>query len=320
MSGCDGEGRLDRRNCRFTGRWSFLRGIAYVKVWRSRVCRTRTVQWSPVDIGQAGRINSSGPVAAAARRARRVAQDCGAGPEGIGRHRAFVDAGGCDRTRHRGHAGAAAGRDRPSSRRRSAISARRSHGNISSATPSTTRWLRSTRQRSNSRRRFSPARSKGCVTSTSDCGTSKRSNGSAIRTSSRRWCSGTASRQNSKLRLSRSPMVSRARSPQVNTLLNDLAESRAADADVLKRRLDEAPMNLTTALRRPAIGSRKLPKRSTFSGRSSKPRRMSPKMSRSCSNGSPSRFFRRTASSETAAITCRRSDTTTSAACRRSRF
>jgi hypothetical protein len=34
----------------------------------------------------------------------------------------------------------------------------------------------------------------------------------------------------------------------VNTLLNDLAESRAADADVLKRRLDEAPMNLTAAL------------------------------------------------------------------------
>src|SRR5688500_16866336 len=35
----------------------------------------------------------------------------------------------------------------------------------------------------------------------------------------------------------------------VNTLLNDLAESRAADADVLKRRLDEAPMNLTAALK-----------------------------------------------------------------------
>jgi hypothetical protein len=36
---------------------------------------------------------------------------------------------------------------------------------------------------------------------------------------------------------------------EVNTLLNDLAESRAADADALKRRLDEAPMNLTAALK-----------------------------------------------------------------------
>lgn len=35
---------------------------------------------------------------------------------------------------------------------------------------------------------------------------------------------------------------------EVNTLLNDLAESRVADADALQRRLREAPLRLTTAL------------------------------------------------------------------------
>jgi hypothetical protein len=35
---------------------------------------------------------------------------------------------------------------------------------------------------------------------------------------------------------------------EVNALLNDLAESRAADADVLRQRLDRAPLRLTTTL------------------------------------------------------------------------
>ena len=35
---------------------------------------------------------------------------------------------------------------------------------------------------------------------------------------------------------------------EVNTLLNDLAESRAADADALRRRLDQAPLKLTITL------------------------------------------------------------------------
>ena len=35
---------------------------------------------------------------------------------------------------------------------------------------------------------------------------------------------------------------------EVNTLLNDLAESRPADAEALRRRLDQAPLKLTTAL------------------------------------------------------------------------
>jgi hypothetical protein len=36
---------------------------------------------------------------------------------------------------------------------------------------------------------------------------------------------------------------------EVNTLLNDLAESRSADANALRQRLDRAPLNLTTSLR-----------------------------------------------------------------------
>jgi hypothetical protein len=39
---------------------------------------------------------------------------------------------------------------------------------------------------------------------------------------------------------------------EVNTLLNDLAESRAADADALRRRLDQAPLRLTTTLQHAA--------------------------------------------------------------------
>jgi len=47
---------------------------------------------------------------------------------------------------------------------------------------------------------------------------------------------------------------------EVNTLLNDLAESRTADADALRRRLDQAPLRLTTTLHHATERLKRAPK------------------------------------------------------------
>ena len=46
----------------------------------------------------------------------------------------------------------------------------------------------------------------------------------------------------------------------INTLLNDLAESRTADADALRRRLDQAPLRLTTTLHHATERLKRAPK------------------------------------------------------------
>ena len=107
---------------------------------------------------------------------------------------------------------------------------------------------------------------------------------------------------------------------EVNSLLNDLAESRANDAQALRRRLEAAPERLTAALRKRASDwKRRMPMRSTDSAGHQGVGRCRQGCRRTPSRSSRSPSFRRTRAWGLAASSWTRPSTTASAACRRSR-